>query len=248
MTSECVSARGPTWSLTAWLAGLVLAIGFTAAAQEESVAGLDDEGSAASVRDPMERVNRGLYVFNDKLYFWALQPASKGYAKAVPEKARKGIGRALTNLGMPRRGVNCLLQGDVTGTVDEVGRFVINSTIGCLGFMDLAESRCGLQAHDEDFGQTLGRYGVGYGCYLTLPFLGPSNPRDTVGWVADTFLDPVTYLVQELPVRVAVKAGDRVNDTSLRLGDYEKSKETALDHYIWLRETYTQYRDEQIRR
>jgi phospholipid-binding lipoprotein MlaA len=231
-----------------WAVMLLLTASRGAVAQEESVAGLDDESSTATVRDPLKLVNRGVYTLNDRLYFWVLKPAARGYAWAVPESARQGIDRAFKNLAMPRRGVNCILQGKAKAAATEVGRFLVNTTAGCLGFMDIAESRCGWQAYNEDFGQTLGRYGVGYGCYLNLPVFGPSNPRDTVGLVADMFLDPLTYLLHDLPVRVAVKAGGEVNWTSLHVGEYEKSKETALDHYVFLRETYTQYRTEQIRR
>jgi phospholipid-binding lipoprotein MlaA len=227
---------------------LSLATACKAGAQEEDVAGLDDDSSTATVRDPLRLLNRGVYTFNDKLYFWVLKPVARGYAWAVPQPARQGIGNIFTNLGMPRRGVNCLLQGKPKGAATEVGRFVINSTVGCLGYLDFADAHCGLTAYDEDFGQTLGRYGVGYGFFLNLPLFGPSNPRDALGLVADTFLDPLTYLLQDLPVRLSVRAGEQVNSTSLRLGEYEKSKETALDHYIFLREAYTQYRSEQIRR
>ena len=235
-------------SVAVWLGALTLATALVAGAAETAVAGLDDEASGATVRDPIEIVNRGLYTVNDKLYFWVLEPVARGYAKALPTAVREAVDRAFANLGMPRRSVNCLLQGKIAGSVDEVGRFVINTTLGCLGFFEVAEPRCGLAPHYEDFGQTLGRYGVGYGCYLTLPVFGPSNPRDTVGLVLDGLLDPLNYVLRDLPARVGVKAGSRVNDTSLRLGEYEKSKENALDHYIWMRESYTQYRDEQIRR
>jgi phospholipid-binding lipoprotein MlaA len=233
-----------------WVAvcALVYALSPCLLAQDEAVAGLDDDSTMASVRDPFEPANRGLYAVNDKLYFWVLKPVATGYAKVVPEKVRDGVGRVFANLGMPRRGVNCLLQGKTKGAATEVGRFVVNSTAGVLGFWDIAESRCGLETCDEDFGQTLGRYGVGYGCFLTLPLFGPSNPRDTVGLVADSFLDPLNYVIHSLPARLGVKAGDQINGTSRRLGEYERSKETALDHYIWLRESYTQYRAEQIRR
>lgn len=216
-------------------------------AQEEPVVGLDDE-TAATVRDPLQPVNRGFYVVNDKLYFWVLKPLARGYATVVPEGVRESIGRAFDNLGMPRRAVNCLLQARLRDAGTETARFAINSTAGILGFWDVAGSCCGLEPRDEDFGQTLGRYGVGYGFFLTLPVFGPSNPRDTVGLVADAFLDPLNYVVTSLPARAGVRAGERVNSTSLRLGDYEKSKETALDHYVWLRESYTQHREEQIRR
>ena len=228
--------------------GLLPVLALVASAQSDDFAGFDaaDEGSA--IRDPVEPVNRGVHVVNDKLYFWLVKPLAIGYAKVLPEGIREGVGNVFDNLGMPRRGVNCLLQGNLPGLGDELGRFLINSTVGVLGFRDVAGPRCGLEAHPEDFGQTLGAYGVGDGFYLTLPVFGPSNPRDTIGLVADAFLDPVGYVVQDLPLRLGIRAGDRVNHTSLHLGDYEKSKETALDHYVWLRESYTQYRDEQIRR
>lgn len=237
-------------SVAAWALLLSLAVALSAAAQEESVAGLDDDVSTATVRDPLKPLNRGLYTVNDRLHFWVLKPIARGYAWAVPRPARQGIANIFTNLGMPRRGVNCLLQGKVKGAATEVGRFAVNTTVGCLGFLDIADSHCGLRAYDEDFGQTLGRYGVGYGFYLTLPVFGPSNPRDTVGLVVDGFLDPLFYLVQNLPARLGIKLGDSVTSTSLHLDDseYEKSKETALDHYVFIREYYTQRRSEQIRR
>jgi phospholipid-binding lipoprotein MlaA len=234
--------------MVAWAVVAALTASLGAGAQEEDVAGLDDAAAPATVRDPLRLLNRGLYTVNDRLYFWVLKPAARGYAWAVPQKVRRGIGNAFDNLGMPRRGVNCLLQGKAKGAATEVGRFVVNTTAGCLGFMDVADAHCGWQARDEDFGQTLGRYGVGYGFYLTLPVFGPSNPRDTVGLVVDTFLDPLTYLLQDLPARICVRAGSQINGTSLRLGEYEKTKEAALNHYVFLRESYTQHRSEQIRR
>ena len=231
-----------------WAFLLALAAALSVGAQDEDVAGLDDDSSTATVRDPLKLFNQGVYTLNDRLYFWVLKPAAHGYAWAVPLPARQGIANIFTNLGMPRRGVNCLLQGKFKGAATEVERFAINTTVGCLGFMDFAETHCDLEAHDEDFGQTLGRYGVGYGFFLNLPVLGPSNPRDAVGRVADAFLDPVYYLVESLPARLGIRAGDEVSKTSLRLGEYEKSKEGALNHYVFLREAYTQYRSEQIRR
>lgn len=245
-TGMRVGARFST--VAAWAAVLALTISLGARAQEESVAGLDDESSTATVRDPLKLLNQGVYSVNDRLYFWVLKPVARGYAWAIPRPARQGIRNIFTNLGMPRRGVNCLLQGKPKGAATEVGRFVVNTTVGCLGFMDFADQRCGLQAYDEDFGQTLGRYGVGYGFFLNLPLFGPSNPRDAVGLVADAFLDPLTYLVESLPARLGIAFGSEVNGTSLRPGEYEKSKETALNHYVFLREAYTQYRGEQIRR
>lgn len=236
--------------LVVWAALLALVASLSAGAQEEAVAGLDDDIATATVRDPLKPLNRGIFTVNDKLFFWVLKPVARGYDWAVPQPARQGIENVFANLGMPRRGVNCLLQGKAKGAATEVGRFVVNSTVGCLGFMDFAGPHLGWEPRNEDFGQTLGRYGLGYGIYLTLPVLGPSNPRDTVGVVVDSFLDPLSYLVQFWPARIGIRLGDQVNSTSLRLGqsEYEKSKETSLDHYIFVREYYTQRRNEQIRR
>ncbi len=249
MTMSCAGSSRRTRPFRRLLAVWLLPVfALMASAQTDEFAGFDEADEGSAIRDPVAPVNRGVYVVNDKLYFWVVKPLATGYAKVLPEGIRDGVGNVFDNLGMPRRGVNCLLQGNLAGLGDELGRFLINSTVGVLGFCDVAAKHCGLEAHPEDFGQTLGVYGVGDGLYLTLPVFGPSNPRDTIGLVADTFLDPLSYLVQDLPLRLGIRAGDRVNHTSLHLGDYEKSKETALDHYVWLRESYTQYRDEQIRR
>lgn len=245
-----------TWSCVgnglAMLVAAALLLGLpaspSASAQDEGVAGLDDESSTATVRDPIKPFNEAIYTLNDKLYFWVLKPLARGYDWAVPRPVRQGVDNMFANLGMPKRGVNCLLQGKFKGAATEVGRFAVNSTVGCLGFRDVAATHCGMEAEDEDFGQTLGRYGVGYGFFLNLPVFGPSNPRDAVGLVADAFLDPLYYVVESLPARLGIKAGDKINGTSLRLGEYEKSKETALNHYVFLREAYTQHRAELIRR
>ena len=249
MTMSCAGSSRRSRPFRRILAVCLLPVlALVAGAQTDEFAGFDEADEGSAIRDPVAPVNRGIYVVNDTLYFWIVKPLATGYAKVLPEGIRDGVGNVFDNLGMPRRGVNCLLQGNLAGLGDELGRFLINSTVGVLGFCDVAARHCGLEAHPEDFGQTLGVYGVGDGLYLTLPIFGPSNPRDTVGLVADAFLDPVNYVVQDLPLRLGIRAGDRVNHTSLHLGDYEKSKETALDHYVWLRESYTQYRDEQIRR
>ena len=252
-----VSMR-PVWTGTsvvrqarAVFGGLMLgcmALGPVLAQDDTAMVGFDDDEAAMAVDDPIEPFNRAVYHVNDKLYFWVLKPVATGYKAVVPEVARTGIGNAFDNLGMPRRSVNCLLQGRFTDSFTEASRFVINSSIGLLGVWDPAEVWWEIAQVDEDFGQTLGVHGVGSGIYLTLPVFGPSNCRDAVGLVADAFLDPINYVISDAVPRLAVKAEDKVNSTSFRLGDYEKSKETALDHYVSLRESYTQYRDEQIRR
>lgn len=199
------------------------------------------------VADPIEPVNRAFFVFNDKLYFWLLKPVARGYAFLVPEPARVGIRNVMTNVAMPIRLVNSLLQGKLKGAGRELARFTINSTIGMGGLFDTAKDDWKIEASEEDTGQTLGACGLGHGAYLVLPFLGPSSLRDAVGLGADTFLNPQTYLV-DFETGVAIRAGKAVNDTSLHLGEYEDLKAAAVDPYLAVRDGYVQYREGQVAR
>lgn len=199
------------------------------------------------VADPIEPVNRAFFVFNDRLYFWLLKPVARGYAFLVPEFARVGIRNALANVTMPVRLVNSLLQGKVKGAGRELARFTINSTIGMAGLFDTAKDDWKIAASEEDTGQTLGTYGLGHGSYLVLPFLGPSSLRDAVGLGGDAFLDPLSYL-GDFRTTVAIRAGKAVNDTSLRIGEYEDIKAAAIDPYLAVRDGYVQYREGQVAR
>ncbi|MDA8127023.1 MAG: VacJ family lipoprotein [Deltaproteobacteria bacterium] len=206
------------------------------------------EGAATAIADPLEPFNRAMYQFNDKLYFWLLKPVAQGYGKAVPETARIGVGNFFTNLAFPIRFVNCLLQGNFTGAAEELGRFSINTLWGVGGFLDPAASpEIQLFKQEEDFGQTLGSYGLGQGFFINWPFFGPSSPRDTVGLVGDAFLSPTTYL-SPWYVGAGTKGFDRVNDTSLTIGNYEALKEAAIDPYVALRDAYVQYRLKKVNR
>jgi phospholipid-binding lipoprotein MlaA len=192
-----------------------------------------------------------MFNFNDKFYFWVLKPVSKVYGKIVPEKGRIAINRFFKNLGFPVRFVNNALQGKFKRAGIETLRFVVNSTIGVIGLADPADSQFNLQAHEEDFGQTLGHYGVGDGFPIVLPFLGPTNLRDLIGMVPDLFLNPVSYVgPRGKPVttetRVLIKTGETVNKTSLNIGVYESLKEDALDPYTFMRDAYKQNRDPKI--
>ena len=193
-------------------------------------------------RDPLEPMNRAFFVFNDRLYFWLLKPVSRGYAYAVPAAARRGVRNAFSNITTPVRLVNSALQGEFGGAWVELERFGINTTVGVAGFGDPARNRWQIQKREADLGQTLGHYGVGPWIYLNWPVIGPSNPRDTVGYVGDIFLDPITYLVPQFACSVGIKAYETVNGTSLRPGEYEKFKNAAIDPYTALRDAYYQYR------
>ena len=208
-----------------------------------------EEGAQVDVgkiADPIEPFNRAMYHFNDKLYFWVLKPVAQGYSKVVPEPARISVSNFFSNLWTPVRLVNCLLQVNPMGALTELMRFWINTTIGVAGFFDPASSEeINLQAQDEDFGQTLGFYGVGQGFYIVWPFLGPSSPRDTVGRIGDYFTYPISYL-DPWYVWSAVRGYEVVNDTSLRIGDYESLKDAAIDPYVAMRDFYVQYRQKRV--
>jgi phospholipid-binding lipoprotein MlaA len=223
-----------------------------AAPDDAGDSALDDpeplpEKPPVRVADPFEPVNRALFVFNDRLYFWLLKPVARGYAFLVPEFARIGIRNALENVKMPVRLVNSLLQGKVKGAGRELARFTLNSTLGMAGLFDTAKNEWEIAASEEDTGQTLGTYGLGHGAYLVLPFLGPSSLRDGVGLGGDMLLNPLWYLV-DLPTGVAIYAGKTVNNTSLRIGEYEDIKAAAIDPYLAVRDGYIQYREGQVAR
>ncbi len=196
-----------------------------------------------TIADPLEPFNRAMYHFNDKLYFWVLKPVAQGYKAVVPEVARIGVGNFFTNIAFPIRFVNCLLQANFKGATIEVGRFVLNTLGGIGGLLDPASREdVGLPKQDEDFGQTLGVYGVGQGFYINWPILGPSSPRDTLGTVGDYFTHPFFYYDGPWLITWELRALDKVNDTSLRIGDYESLKEAAIDPYVAIRDAYVQYR------
>ena len=195
-----------------------------------------------TVADPLERLNRGIFWFNDKVYFYVLKPVARA-VRAVPVPVRTSVGNVFHNLAAPIRFANATLQFKFRGAGRELGRLLINSTIGILGLFDPAAHYFGLKPKDEDFGQTLGHYGVGQGPYLVLPFLGPSNLRDAAGTFADVFVDPVYYITdKQTQDLIAVKATDTVNKTSLDKDTYEAIKREALDPYVVIRSAYTQHR------
>lgn len=205
------------------------------------------EGEKATIADPLEPFNRVMYHFNDKLYFWVFKPVAQGYGKVVPETARVGVSNFYANASFPVRFVNCLLQANFEGAASELGRFIINTVWGVGGLLDPASSKeINLAKQKEDFGQTLGVYGVGQGFYIHWPILGPSSPRDTVGTVGDMFLAPSLYF-GAWELWAGAKIHDRVNDTSLKIGDYESLKEAAIDPYVAIRDAYVQYRMKQIK-
>ncbi len=206
----------------------------------------DDPARISSIADPLYYFNYSMYTFNDKLYYAFLKPVATGYKYVVPQPARKGISHFFHNLVFPIRFVNNLLQGRLKDAGTEIQIFIINSTIGCLGFVQVAQDYYGLTTSDEDLGQTLGSYHVGNGFYLVLPVFGPSTLRDTLGRVGDLFLNPLSY-VDPWEVATGARVCDTINETSFRLGEYEAMKAAALDPYVAVRNAYIQHRGQKIK-
>lgn len=206
----------------------------------------DDTTTSQSVADPLYYFNYAMYSFNDVLYTYALEPIASGYKWITPSPIRNGVKNFFHNLLFPVRFVNNLLQGEIKDAGVEIEIFIINTTIGVLGFGQIAQSQFDLHTSNEDLGQTLGSYSIGNGFYLVLPVFGPSTLRDTVGLVGDYFLKPVNY-VEPWELSTGLKAYDTINTTSFRLGDYEALKSAALDPYVALRDAYIQNRKNKIK-
>jgi len=205
----------------------------------------EEEQTVVRVADPLKGWNKAMFTFNDKAYFWVMKPFARGYSKVMPKSARRGVNNFFHNLLMPVRLANCILQGKGEAATAEFGRFMMNTTVGVLGFGDPAAKYPYLNPDAEDLGQTFGRWGIGNGFYIVWPVLGPSTVRDSIGDVGDWFLNPVNYVEPTLDM-YAIKAGDKVNAVSLRIGEYEALKDAAIDPYTAFRDFYVQYRQEKV--
>ena len=205
-----------------------------------------EEEDVELIPDPFIELNTGFYHFNDKMYFWVLKPVSRGYGFIIPEELRVAVRNVFYNIRFPVRFINCLLQGKVRKSGYEFGQFFINSTAGFAGLANVAANYPKLQPSKEDLGQTFAVWGFDNGAYLTLPFFGPSSLRDGLGRLGDTFLDPIWWLFEDIWVSLAIRAGETVNDVSLRIGEYEALKEAAIDPYVMLRNAYVQNRNKLI--
>ncbi len=204
-----------------------------------------DTPAGPTVSDPLAPWNKAMFVFNDKLYFWVLKPVATGYKTVTPGIVRSGVKNFFYNLTTPIRVVNCMLQGKSERMGAEIGRFMLNTTVGVLGFGNPAKRDPRLAVPEEDLGQTFAVWGIGGGPYIVWPVLGPSTIRDSFGMVGDGFLDPVGY-VDPRVLATGIRALDTINATSFRLGDYEALKESAIVPYEALRDAYIQNRKKKI--
>jgi phospholipid-binding lipoprotein MlaA len=209
-----------------------------------------EEVAEEAETDPLEPFNTRMFWFDRKLDEYALRPVAKGWAKVMPGTARAHLELAFENVDVLRRFANNLLQLRMPEAGGEVGRFAINSTLGVGGLFDVADHWFGMKEHYQDFGLTLGHYGVGMGPYLVLPFYGPSSIRDGVGIGVDAAMNPMNYLLPTLVSTVAntsERVAWQVNYESLNLGLFEDVDRYAVDLYGAVQDGYVQRRAKQLK-
>lgn len=205
------------------------------------------EQSGSDVYDPFEGVNRSIYGFNNAVDAAVLEPVAKGYRAVTNEPVRGGVSNFLTNLGQPVVFANTILQGKPGAAFDTATRFVLNTTIGIGGVFDPA-THFEVPEHKEDFGQTLGTWGVSPGPYIMMPFTGPSNLRDAVGGGIDNAFAPLNYATFEgdTETRIVLGVTGAISARESLIEQIEVLREQP-EPYIALRRNYTQQRDAAIR-
>lgn len=196
--------------------------------------------TSGNPKDPIEGFNRAMFAFNEGLDTVLIKPVAQGYDAVLPTPVKTGVTNFFGNIADLFIGVNNLLQGKPDQAVSDLGRVVVNSTIGILGLFDVA-SEAGLEKHEEDFGQTFGRWGAGDGAYVVIPVFGPRTVRDTAGLVLDVAVDPVGN-IDHVATRNSLVAL-RMIDTRADLLPADKViAEAALDKYAYVRDGYLQRR------
>ncbi len=199
------------------------------------------------IYDPIEPINRAIFSFNNVADRIVLEPISKGYKK-LPSPIQSGVSNFLSNLRTPLVVINQILQGQGSNAAQSTGRFLLNSTVGLFGLIDVAD-KVGLEEKEEDFGQTLATWGIGDGFYIVLPLFGPSNLRDTTGMVMTMMTDPINaYAINEgeawvVPMRTAVNA---VDQRSKIIDEVNALRDNSLDYYAAVRSSYYQNRNAAI--
>jgi len=205
-------------------------------------------------KEPLDGYNRVMTNFNDKFYIYVYRPVSKGFDTIMPDQVQNSIQNVFNNSTFPIRFVNNILQLKFDKAFIEAGRFIINTTAGVLGIFDVAKNQFHLVTTPEDFGQTLGFYGVATGWHIVLPILGPSNVRDIVGMFPDSYLNPGSYVTSRRDTFIAnedhawkLKLLDTVNYGSLNYKTFDIMRKDAIDLYPYLKNTYEQHRIKQIK-
>jgi phospholipid-binding lipoprotein MlaA len=214
------------------IAGVVLAVSVLSGCATPA-------GVQRDPRDPFEPINRGIYRFNERVDQVILRPTARAYRAVLPQFVRNSVGNVFSNIRDVRNVLNNTLQGKFTTAYSDFGRVAINSTLGVLGLFDIA-SEAGIEKHDEDFGQTLGWWGIRDGPFIMLPLFGPSTSRDTVGFAVDWLTDPITY-VDPTSARNQI-SGVRLVNRRAELLDATQVLQTTLDPYQFVRDGYLQRR------
>ena len=252
-----MSAKFSLYFKAANLAGLLVVFGLwlaaPALAAEDVLVPVSKDGpvlvAAADgdeeVNDPLESVNRAIFGFNEVIYEGVLWPVADFYNDNLPATMRLGVSNFLTNLSSPITLVNNLLQGNLMAALETLGRLFVNTTVGMGGIVDVIGEEDG-PLREEDFGQTLGVWGMGEGLYLVLPIFGPSNPRDAVGMGVDWFMDPFTRALRshEKYQRMIARG---IDVRSRFINELDTLEETSIDFYAAMRELYRQHRAGEVR-
>ena len=218
---------------------------YAAASDEVKTSSADFETTTFEdeIYDPFEGLNRAVFSFNNVADKIVLEPVAKGYKK-LPSPIQSGVSNFINNLKLPLAALNQLLQGQGKNAAETTGRFLVNSTAGVFGLIDVADN-IGLDQKEEDFGQTLATWGVGDGFYIVLPLFGPSNLRDTTGMVMTMMTDPINaYAVTQgetwaIPVRTAANA---VDQRSQIIDEVNALRDNSVDYYAAVRSSYYQNR------
>ena len=238
-----------------FLAGVIFTVpaGVYAAGPTEQVAPEQTVLLAAAdeddVNDPLEPVNRVIFGFNEFVMSLLFRPVADLYNENLPAAFRAGVSNFLDNIATPVVVANQLLQGDPEAAVVSIARFMVNTTAGIGGLADVA-AEAGVEGRDEDFGQTMGVWGVGEGFYLVLPIFGPSNPRDTVGkFLVDPYFDPIGLWIDnadETELDWTLQAVDGISEYAGVVDDLDQVKKTSVDYYAAIRSLYRQKRKSEI--
>jgi len=231
--------RGPARTLLLGIAACVVFAGLGTAGAPGGADPADD-----GIHDPWQGFNRKIFWFNEKFDQYLFEPFAKGWDFVLPDMAQQGISNVFENLSFPINFANNLLQAKPVAALEHVGLFLLNSTLGMGGLID-AGARVGLHPTDEDFGQTLGYWGVPAGPYLVLPFLGPSNPRDAVGRGVDGATRIYPFFAP-FWVNTTANIVDLSNTRAELLDEISESRERAFDYYAFVRNAFVSYRENQI--
>jgi phospholipid-binding lipoprotein MlaA len=237
------------------MAGVLFAVPHVVSASEQTkkpiqqdvvqLAQADDD----DVNDPLEPMNRTIFEFNEFVMSLLFRPVATIYNENLPDGFRSGVSNFLDNLATPVTVANQLLQGDPEGAIISVSRFMVNSTMGIGGLADVA-TEAGVEGREEDFGQTLGAWGVGEGVYIVLPIFGPSNPRDAVGkFLVDGYFDPVGHWISNTEkdeLDWTLTAVDGLDEYAGVVDDLDQVKKTSVDYYAAIRSLYRQKRKSEI--